>query len=158
MVTLHHEFHKDQRVHVCFGWFAPGQDGIVATIPQYNSATCEYTSCNIKLFCGNLSIMSKSSVSALDALQLMAEYQIKENVARGREPSDCTDASYQKYVDGMKSAKALLKLKAFLVNLLYILFFCFKFDNSLTITLVNSHIKARQPTPSCWVLGLTKVL
>ena len=80
-----------------------GQDGIVATIPQYNSATCEYTSCNIKLFCGNLSIMSKSSVSALDALQLMAEYQIKENVARGREPSDCTDASYQKYVDGMKS-------------------------------------------------------
>lgn len=97
-------------------------------------------------------------MSALDALQLMAEYQIKENVARGREPSDCTDASYQKYVDGMKSAKALLKLKAFLVNLLYILFFRFKFDNSLTITLVNSHIKARQPTPSCWVLGLTKVL
>lgn len=81
-----------------------GTDGIVATIPQYNSATCEHTSCNIKLFCGNLSIMSKSTVSAIDALQLMHEFQIEENVARGQARPTCTDASYADYVESMKSS------------------------------------------------------
>lgn len=81
-----------------------GQDGIVATIPQYNSATCEHTSCNMKLFCGNLSIMSKSTVSAIDALQLMYDFQIQENEARGQPAPACTDVSYAKYVDGMKSS------------------------------------------------------
>lgn len=79
-----------------------GQDGIVATIPQYNSAACEHTNCNMKLFCGNLSIMSKSTVSAIDALQLMFDFQSQENEARGQAAPECTDASYAKYVDGMK--------------------------------------------------------
>lgn len=82
-----------------------GQDGIVATIPQYNNANCEHTNCNMKLFCGNLSIMSKSTVSAIDALQLMFDFQNQENARgqpRGQPAPECTDASYAKYVDGMK--------------------------------------------------------
>ena len=38
-------------------------------ILRYNKATCEYTYCNVKLFCGNLSMMSKSTASNID-LQL----------------------------------------------------------------------------------------
>ena len=81
-------------------------------------------------------------MSALDALQLMAEYQIKENVARGREPSDCTDVSYQKYVDGLKSAKALLKLKTFFsyACIIHTVFFFNQFD-----TLPETNIAHENP-------------
>eukprot|EP00435_Cladocopium_sp_Y103_P017003 s1695_g4.t1 len=56
----------------------------------------------MKLFCGNLSIMAKSTVSAIDALQLMYDFQSQENEARGQPAPNCTDVSYAKYVDGMK--------------------------------------------------------
>ncbi|CAK9062990.1 Thymus-specific serine protease (Serine protease 16), partial [Durusdinium trenchii] len=82
-----------------------GTDGIVSTVPQYNKATCEYTYCNVKLFCGNLSMMSKSTASNIETLQLMSEFQRAESIARGRKVPNCTDASYKAYVESMTLEK-----------------------------------------------------
>ena len=77
---------------------------VVTTIPQNNDPGCEHTRCNIKLFCGNLSIMTKSTVSAIDALQLMHDFQIQEKEARGYPAPACWNVNYAEFVDFMNSS------------------------------------------------------
>ena len=78
--------------------FWAGQDGIVATVPQYNSVLCEHTSCNVRLFCGNLTRLRASATSALDSLQLMSEFQDFETVERGGHLPKCRDIDYSEQV------------------------------------------------------------
>lgn len=74
-----------------------GTDGVVAIIPQYNSEKCNHTSCNMRLFCGNLSEMAEASqsTSALDAIVLMKEHQDKEDALGGSTPAPCTSVSFE---------------------------------------------------------------
>ena len=80
-----------------FAYWA-GQDGIVATVPQYNSPLCEHSSCNVRLFCGNLTRLRASATSALDGLQLMSEFQDFETVERGGHVEECRDIDYEEQV------------------------------------------------------------
>ncbi|CAJ1405315.1 unnamed protein product [Effrenium voratum] len=70
-------------------------NGVISTVPQYNSATCEHTSCNVKLLCGNLSSMRSSSDSAMDALEMMQKFQQDVQLGHDRHnPSRSTPVGF----------------------------------------------------------------